>query len=97
MDFSRALPCSGRQPPLFSPDGNLIAACIENKLVIRRSDDLASVGTHACKDAVKYMEWSSDSRFIITANFQRALIEVWSIDDPDWECRIDEGAAGTPN
>ncbi|EGD72033.1 hypothetical protein PTSG_00050 [Salpingoeca rosetta] len=94
MDFSQPMRCAPKQPPLCSPNGEHIALGIDNKLIIRRASDAAVVRTQACKDAINYLEWSSDSQYLITANFQRALVEIWALDDVEWECRIDEGAAG---
>lgn len=28
--------------------------------------------------------------------FRRSLVQVWSLEEPDWTCKIDEGSAGTP-
>lgn len=40
------------------------------------------------------MEWAPDSCYLLTANYKRGVVEVWSVNDPDWRCKIDEGAAG---
>ena len=36
------------------------------------------------------LQWSSDSMYVLCANFQRALVEVFSAEDPEWRCHIDE-------
>jgi hypothetical protein len=28
--------------------------------------------------------------YVLCANFQRALVEVFSVEDPEWHCQIDE-------
>ncbi|KAG7227022.1 hypothetical protein INR49_022369 [Caranx melampygus] len=40
------------------------------------------------------MEWSSDSLFILCAMYKRGLVQVWSLEQPDWHCKIDEGSIG---
>lgn len=40
--------------------------------------------------ALHSVQWSSDSMYILCANYQRALVEVYSVADPAWQCRIDE-------
>lgn len=40
------------------------------------------------------MEWSPDSCYVLTGNYKRCVAEVWSIEDPEWRCKIDEGSAG---
>lgn len=40
------------------------------------------------------IEWSSDGNYVLSAMFKRALVQVWSIEDPEWTCRLTEGLAG---
>eukprot|EP00055_Hartaetosiga_balthica_P004984 m.13923 g.13923 ORF g.13923 m.13923 type:complete len:442 (+) comp4223_c0_seq1:26-1351(+) len=94
MEFSKVVACDVGHPPLYSPCGKFLAIGLKNKLIIRTSNDLTKIREQQCKDSIEYIEWSSDSLYIITANFKRSLIEVWAIEDPDWSCRIDESAAG---
>ncbi|KAJ8320294.1 hypothetical protein KUTeg_001881 [Tegillarca granosa] len=41
----------------------------------------------------KYL-WSADSQFILCGLFKRGIVQVWSLEQPDWNCKIDEGSAG---
>eukprot|EP00128_Syssomonas_multiformis_P011332 Colp12_sorted_trinity150504_noHs@15487 len=41
-----------------------------------------------------YVEFSPDSAYILCAMHKRGVIQVWSLEQPDWTCKIDEGAAG---
>lgn len=36
------------------------------------------------------IQWSSDSMYVLCANLQRAMVEVFSVEDPEWHCHIDE-------
>jgi len=45
-------------------------------------------------DVVTQMKWSNDSQYIIVALSKRGIAYVKSLDDPEWNCKIDEGIAG---
>ena len=47
-----------------------------------------------CMDTIQHVEWSSDSQFILCGLYKRGLVQVWSLEQPDWKCKIDEGSAG---
>eukprot|EP00118_Oscarella_pearsei_P013053 m.100881 g.100881 ORF g.100881 m.100881 type:complete len:65 (+) comp37100_c0_seq15:49-243(+) len=32
--------------------------------------------------------------FILCAMLKRGIIQVWSLEKPDWRCKIDEGSSG---
>ena len=40
------------------------------------------------------MEWSFDSKYVLCGVFSKSLVQVWSILDSKWACRISEGVAG---
>lgn len=78
----------------FSPDGMYIANCVQYRLIVREVKTLQIVQLFTNLDAVQYMEWSSDSAYILCGMYKRSLIQVWSLEQPDWRCKIDEGSAG---
>ena len=45
-------------------------------------------------DEISHVEWSPDSNFILCALFKRSLVEIWSVKDSKFSCRIEQGAAG---
>lgn len=45
-------------------------------------------------DTVQKIEWSADSQFILCGMYKRGLVQVWSLEQPEWKCKIDEGSAG---
>lgn len=47
-----------------------------------------------CLDAIDRVEWSSDSCYIMCAQYKRRIVQVWSVTERDWQCKIDEGLAG---
>ncbi|KAK3803640.1 hypothetical protein RRG08_023356 [Elysia crispata] len=78
----------------FSPDGKYLACAVDYRLVIRHFDTLQVQHVFSCLDAVQYIEWSGDSQFILCGMFKRGMVQVWSLESPDWHCKIDEGSAG---
>ncbi|XP_046850970.1 WD repeat-containing protein WRAP73-like [Xenia sp. Carnegie-2017] len=78
----------------YSPNGFFIANCVQYRLVVRDVKTLQIVHLFTNLDAVDYMEWSPDSDFILCGMFKRGVTQVWSMENPDWRCKIDEGMAG---
>jgi hypothetical protein len=33
-------------------------------------------------------------RYVLCGLYSRGIVQVWSVDDPEWACKIDEGPAG---
>ena len=45
-------------------------------------------------DVASSLEWSPDGEYILIAVDKRAQAFVKSIQEPEWQCKIDEGLAG---
>jgi WD40 repeat protein len=93
MNFSELFKQSN-QLCRFSPDGSHVASCSSYRLVVRDVDTLQITHLYTCLDAIQYLEWSPDSLFILCGMYKRGLVQVWSLEQPDWTCKIDEGSAG---
>lgn len=93
MNFSELFRQSS-QTCKFSPDGKYLASVVEFRLVIRDVDTLQIQNLYTCLDTIQQIEWSSDSQFILCGLFKRGIVQVWSIEQPEWTCKIDEGSAG---
>ncbi|XP_054602344.1 WD repeat-containing protein WRAP73 isoform X1 [Nothobranchius furzeri] len=93
MNFSELFKQSN-QLCKVSPDGKYLATCVQYRLVVRDVSTLQILHLYTCLDQVSHMEWSSDSLFILCAMYKRGLIQVWSLEQPDWHCKIDEGSIG---
>ncbi|CAL1547065.1 unnamed protein product [Lymnaea stagnalis] len=78
----------------FSPDGKFLASAVDYRLIIRDVETLQIQHLFSCLDAIQHIQWSADSQFILCGMFKRGLVQVWSIEVPDWHCKIDEGSAG---
>uniref|UniRef100_A0A663LWM0 WD repeat containing, antisense to TP73 n=1 Tax=Athene cunicularia TaxID=194338 RepID=A0A663LWM0_ATHCN len=72
----------------------LQASCVQYRLVVRDARTLQILQLYTCLDQIQYIEWSSDSLFILCAMYKRGVVQVWSLEQPDWHCKIDEGSAG---
>ncbi|KAK3701374.1 hypothetical protein QZH41_008742, partial [Actinostola sp. cb2023] len=68
--------------------------CVGYRLIIRDVQTLQILQLYTCLDNIQNIEWSSDSLYIMCAMYKRALIQVWSLEKPEWTCKIDEGSAG---
>nr|XP_033777660.1 WD repeat-containing protein WRAP73 isoform X5 [Geotrypetes seraphini] len=93
MNFSEVFKVSS-QLCRFSPDGRYLASCVQYRLVVRDVSTLQILQLYTCLDQIQHVEWSADSLFILCAMYKRGLIQVWSLEQPDWHCKIDEGSAG---
>ncbi|GMF26576.1 unnamed protein product [Phytophthora lilii] len=78
----------------WSPCGRYIAAASGNRLVIRDAQSLQTVQRYSTVDVVQAVAWSEDSQLVLTAMHKRAVVQVWSVQDASWSCKIAEGVAG---
>ena len=69
-------------PPLAHPP--LAQACYSHEPCLGQS----------CKDVVEKIEWSRDSKYVLCGIFKRGLAQVWSVEQPEWYCNVDEGPIG---
>nr|XP_020141068.1 WD repeat-containing protein WRAP73 [Microcebus murinus] len=93
MNFSEVFKLSGLLCK-FSPDGKYLASCVQYRLVVRDANSLQILQLYTCLDQIQHVEWSADSLFILCAMYKRGLVQVWSLEQPEWHCKIDEGSAG---
>uniref|UniRef100_A0A8C9D3R0 WD repeat containing, antisense to TP73 n=1 Tax=Panthera leo TaxID=9689 RepID=A0A8C9D3R0_PANLE len=93
MNFSEVFKLSGLLCK-FSPDGKYLASCVQYRLVVRDVHTLQILHLYTCLDQIQHIEWSADGLFILCAMYKRGQVQVWSLEQPEWHCRIDEGSAG---
>lgn len=89
IQFSDSLEESGDAH--FSPDGRLVATATAFRLFVRDVHTLQLTQLYSCADAIERVEWSCDSKYVLCGIFRRGLVQVWSIDNAEWHCKIDEG------
>ena len=78
----------------WSPCGQYLAAVSNNRLVIREVQSLEIVQRYLTLNDVQSLAWSSDSQFVLTTVHKRAVVQIWSVQDPSWRCKVSEGVAG---
>ncbi len=93
MDFSETYRFSG-PVPVCSPNGKYIAAATEYRLVVRDALTTQVVQIYSCIDKISDVQWCPNSTYIMCGLVKRAIVQVWSVVEPDWTCKIDEGLAG---
>lgn len=55
---------------------------------------LQVVQLFSCLDKISYIEWALDSEYILCGLYKKPMIQAWSLTQPEWTCKIDEGPAG---
>ncbi|KAI3924033.1 hypothetical protein MKW92_004256 [Papaver armeniacum] len=92
MEFTESYKQTG--PCCFSPNSRYLAVAVDYRLVIRDSFSLKVVQLFSCLDKISYIEWARDSEYILCGLYKRPMIQAWSLSQPEWTCKIDEGQAG---
>ncbi|KAK9993842.1 hypothetical protein SO802_023545 [Lithocarpus litseifolius] len=92
MEFTESYKQTG--PCCFSPNSRFIAVAVDYRLVIRDTLSFKVVQLFSCLDKISYIEWAVDSEYILCGLYKRPMIQAWSLTQPEWTCKIDEGPAG---
>ncbi|CAA2997769.1 WD repeat-containing WRAP73 [Olea europaea subsp. europaea] len=92
MEFTEAYKQAG--PCAFSPNARFLAVAVDYRLVIRDVLTFKVVQLFSCLDKITYIEWALDSEYILCGLYKRPMIQAWSLAQPEWTCKIDEGSAG---
>ncbi|CAN0916025.1 WD repeat-containing protein WRAP73 [Linum grandiflorum] len=92
MEFTEAYKQTG--PCCFSPNSRYIAVAVDYRLVIRDTFTFKVVQLFSCLDKISFIEWALDSEYILCGLYKRPMIQAWSLTQPEWTCKIDEGPAG---
>lgn len=92
MEFTDTYKHTG--PCCFSPNARFLAVAVDYRLVIRDTLSFKVVQLFSCLDKISYIEWALDSEYILCGLYKKPMIQVWSLTQPEWTCKIDEGQAG---
>lgn len=52
------------------------ASCVQYRLIVRDVSTLQILQLYTCLDQIQYVEWSSDSLFILCAMYKRGIVQV---------------------
>jgi len=83
-----------RQLCTISPNGSMLATVSQQKLTVQEHPSLVVVQNFVLDEPPQLLKWSPDSQFLLCASFKKAVLQVFSLADPEWKCRIDEGSSG---
>lgn len=78
----------------FSPSGEYVASLSASRLTVRNSHTLEVTNIFQAVDKIEKAEFSPDSEYILCALYARNAIQVFSLRDKTWKCRINEGVTG---
>ncbi|CAI9295789.1 unnamed protein product [Lactuca saligna] len=92
MEFTEPFKQTG--PCCFSPNARYLAVAVDYRLVVRDVLSLKVVQLFSCMDKISYIEWALDSEYILCGLYKKPMIQAWSLAQPEWTCKIDEGPAG---
>jgi hypothetical protein len=82
---------------LISPSSQFIVSICVSRVTVRETISLTVVHVFQAVDKIDKVEFSPDSQYLLCALYSRNSIQVFSLIDKDWKCRINEGAAGMVN
>ncbi|EQC39534.1 hypothetical protein SDRG_02972 [Saprolegnia diclina VS20] len=84
----------------WSSCGRYLGIAKDTRLSIRDATlNMAVVQVYTCVDLISSVQWApSDSsdglHLVLCAMYKRALVQVFSVTDPTWQCKIAEGICG---
>ena len=80
---------------IVNPVRRLVAGISQGiRVVVRHIPTLAVESVFTALDNIERLRWSADGSFLIAVVSSQAVLHVWSVDDPEWVCRIDAGLTG---
>lgn len=94
MSCEFSVPAVGAQAAI-SPNNQFIASVTSgNRVTVRSMHTWEVMHIFQCVDKIDKLEISPDSCYVMCALLSRNVIQVFSLQDKDWKCRINEGVAG---
>jgi hypothetical protein len=81
----------------FSPSFNMIAVVNSSRLTLYDSKSMETLQVFSCVDKIDKFSFSPDSEYVMCCIFSRNTVQVFSVVDNEWRCRINEGVASIVN
>ena len=78
-------------------NGDLVAVAKNFEVQVFETSTLRAMGKYQFTDVVSHLDWSDDGNYLMIGISKRAQVFVKNINDPEWQCKIDEGLAGMVN
>ena len=97
-----SMPCSFTKMMLgsssiFSPDNQYVGIVSGSRLTIIEADTMLALHVFPCVDKIDKVIFSPDSQYVLCGMFSRNAVQIFSIADGEWRCRVNEGVAGIVN
>ncbi|XP_042902001.1 WD repeat-containing protein WRAP73 isoform X3 [Parasteatoda tepidariorum] len=70
----------------------MIAYAVQNELIVENFKVKGEKRRFVCDFSIDLILWSPDSDLITCCMLKQNLIQVWSLSDPSWRCKINENA-----
>ena len=98
-DFSEALEQSSGlvqfSPKIpLSPESSYVASACGSRLLVRNANSLETIHIYVCIDKIERLEWSPDGQYVLCVMLLRGSVQIFSVADSSWRCRLNEGVAG---
>ena len=93
MNFSDSLPQNGGLV-VYSPDSSFVAIAKAFEVKIFETNTLRPITSFQFADVATTVEWSKDSLLILVGVHKRGMAFVRNVQDPTWNCKVDEGISG---
>ena len=77
----------------WSPSSAYIAVINSSRVTIRDGQTMEASAVHSCVDKIDKFAFSPDSNYIMCCVFSRNTVQIFSMVDSAWRCRINEGVA----
>jgi len=82
---------------IFSPDSQYVGIVSGSRLTVIESESMSVLHVFPCVDKIEKVVFSPDSQYVLCGMFSRNAVQIFSIADGDWRCRVNEGVAGIVN
>ncbi len=82
---------------ICSPNSKYLLSSSSTSLTLYDLPTLQLHHHYSCIDKIEKIEFSSDSQYILCGIYNRSTIQVFSVNDLTWRCRINESIAGILN
>jgi hypothetical protein len=81
----------------FAPSGLLLVSASGCKVTVRDVATSEVIQVFQCIDKPDKVDFSPDSLYLSCAFLSRGAIQCFSMSNPEWKCRINEGVSGFIN
>ena len=82
---------------VFSPNSQYVGIASGSRLSVVEIETMLVLHVFSCVDKIDKFLFSPDSQYVLCGMFSRNAVQIFSIADGEWRCRVNEGVAGIVN